>query len=409
MQKSGYIKTLTTSIERDLTAELSPDTIARRNFLSVSQLYRDFYAYTGHSIKEYIRKRRISNACEKLRCSDTPLAIIAEESGCRTQQAFCKLFKSIVGLTPMEYKQSDSYYYFYPFPADEISLAVKVGTETIPECTTQRFYDSCLLGIEDKAIAALGEINGRVFGRNGKQIGSRLCYEVMLGTDTPGSAATYATCTVNYKEQDINDGWNYLYNIWLPGSMFEQSDSGYFEEYLFRNGKNPHGGKPYKLKLYLPVKKRRAAQHFRILQEPEKAFVAARASGHNAEHKASKAVMDFLQAHYPLLIRNARHFYVSVSGGTYTCGVECGGEFSLPAESGLEILHLPTGQYAVLPDDCLGDIRVGADKITRWLQNNSIQHKDEPIFAVYEAPNGHYDTDSVRMMLYKKLKDDKNG
>ncbi len=179
MQKASYINTVIQYIENHLMSEIDPEIIAKRHFISLSQLYRDFYAYTEHSVKEYIRKRRISNACEKIKCSDTSLAVITDESGCQTQQAFHKKFKSIVGMAPIEYRQSDTYFYFYPFFVDEISIAVKVGNEEIPEYTITRFYDSCLIGIENKAIASLGEIKGRVFGRNGKQIGNQFCYEVM--------------------------------------------------------------------------------------------------------------------------------------------------------------------------------------------------------------------------------------
>jgi predicted transcriptional regulator YdeE len=161
-------------------------------------------------------------------------------------------------MTPVEYQQGDTYFYFHPFAVSEISLAVKVAHETIPECKTTRFFDSCLIGIEDKAIASLVEIKGRVFGRNGKQIGSQLCYEVMTEQRGTGKTGLYATCVVNYNEPEINDGWNYLYNIWLSASMFEESGDGYFEEYIFQNGK------PRKLKLYLPVKKRKTEQHITI-------------------------------------------------------------------------------------------------------------------------------------------------
>ncbi len=409
-------------IENHLKEELGPENIAERHFVSLSQLYRDFYSYTGHSIKEYIRKRRISNACEKIKCSDLPLAVIADESGCQTQQAFHKQFKSIVGMTPLEYRQSNTYFYFYPFSVDEISLAVKVGSEEIPECSTTRFYDSCLLGIEDKAIAALGKIKGRVFGRNGKQIGNQFCYEVMtenfelsserrntLHSCQEQQSYSFASCVVNYNEQDINDGWNYLYYVWLSASMFEQSEDGYFEEYLFQNGQ------PRKLKLYLPVKKRKAQRHIVISSIPEMAFVIARENGHSAERKASERVMAFLQECHPLLVRNARRFYVCTYDDICECGVECGAGFKLPAltdqrfDSGLEILHIPEDQYAVLSDDRLGDIRMGGAKMDLWLQNNSIAYENEPVFAVYETLDGKYDSENICMKLYKRLKNDKNG
>ncbi|HBN85699.1 MAG TPA: hypothetical protein DDZ89_17855 [Clostridiales bacterium] len=403
MEKTSYIHNVLLYIEEHLTEELNPDRIARRHFISLVQLYRDFYKYTGHSVKEYIRKRRISNACKKIKCSDIPLAIIANESGCQTQQAFNKMFKCIVGMTPLEYKQCDTYFYFYPYSIDEISIAVKVGNEFIPECQTIRFYDSCLIGIEDKAIAGLNDIKGRIFGRNGKQIGNQFCYEVITEKDGIGKTGTYATCVINYNEQDINDGWNYLYNVWLSSSMFEQSCDAYFEEYLF------FGGKVRKLKLFLPVKKRKTAQHISISRIPEMDFIIACEKGNHAERKASEKVMNFLKEQNPLLIKNARRFYVCTHDDVYVCGVECCGTLKLPDDSDLKILHVPGGNYAILPDDCLGDINVGRGKMDLWLQNNSIDHENAPVFAVYETLDGKYDTDNIRLKLYKQLKYDKNG
>lgn len=408
MQKNKYINTVINFIESNLSTEINPEIIAKKHFISLSQLYRDFYAYTGHSIKEYIRKRRISNACEKIKCSTLSLSIIADESCSKTQPAFHKQFKSIVGMTPLEYRQADTYFYFYPFYANEISIAVKVGYEDIPECTTIRFYDTCFVGIEDKAIASLGNINYRVFGRNGMQLGNRFCYEVMTEKDAINGgvlnfSGTYATCVVDYNEQDISNGWNYLYNTWLSTSMFERSDEGYFEEYIFKNGK------PHKLKLYLPVKKRKTTQHITISEISEMAFVIAREKGNNAEYKASQKVMDLLQEHYPLLVRNATHFYMCVQEDFYECGIECGCAFRLSNGVNLEVLHIPAGMYAVLTQDCYGDIRLSGEKMDLWLANNSIAHENKPVFAVYETRNGKYDTDSIQMKLFKRLKDDKNG
>jgi AraC family transcriptional regulator len=397
VDRTHYLKAVLPYIEAHITEELTPEGIAGQHFISLSQLYRDFYAYTGHSIKEYIRKRRISNACVKIKCSDSPLAVIADESGCQTQQAFHKLFKSIVGMTPLEYRQSDTYFCFYPFTAGDISLAVKVGTEPLPDCIITRFYDSCLVGIEDKALAAQGDTQGRVFGRNGKQAGHQFCYEVMTERAGTAKSAFCATTTVEYNEREINDGWNYLYNSWLAGSMFEDSGEGCFEEYLFQNGK------PRRLKLYLPVKKRRTARHIAIERVSETFFLIARERGHNAERKASEKVMSFLQERYPLLLQSVQRFYGCVHDDFCECGVECGGGFKLPPGSGLELLNVPTGRYAVLPDDCLGDIRTGGVQLELFLQNNSIAYESTPVFAVYEALNGKYDNDSIRMKLYKRL------
>lgn len=274
-------------------------------------------------------------------------------------------------MTPVEYKQSDSYFYFYPFSINDISVVVNVGSQTIPACTTRRFYDSRLIGIEDKAIRSLGGITGRAFGRNGKQIGSRFCYEVMIETDGIGKKGTYAACTVDYNEKDINNGWNYLYSTWLSASMFEQSGDGYFEEYVFKNET------PSKLKLYLPVKKRKSAHHITIMKIPKMTFLVSKEKGINAERKASENVILFLNSKYPFIINNAKRFYVCTYNDICGCGVEIGGDIKLPENSGLSVLHIPDGTYAVLPDDCLGDIGIGREKISLWLMNNSIAHENE--------------------------------
>ena len=179
--------------------------------------------------------------------------------------------------------------------------------------------------------------------------------------------------------------------------------AGMENRYIFQNSK------PLKLKLYLPVKKRKAERHIAITDLPEAVFVIARERGYNAERKASEKVMNFLRERHPLLIQNARRFYVCAYNDVCECGLECGGGFTLPNGGGLEIMRSHGGRFAVLPDDRLGDMRVGAAKMDLWLRNNGVTYENEPTFAVYETINGKYDNENIRMNLYKRLKNDKNG
>jgi len=124
-EKLRYIDAVLRYIEKHLPDELNPENIAERHYISLSQLYRDFYACTGHSIKEYVRKRRISNACEKIKCSNMPLAVIANGSGYETQQAFHKQFKSTVGMTPFEYNRLIPIFIFTPLQSTTSALPSK--------------------------------------------------------------------------------------------------------------------------------------------------------------------------------------------------------------------------------------------------------------------------------------------
>ena len=100
---------------------------------------------------------------------------------------------------------------------------------------------------------------------------------------------------------------------------------------------------------------------------------------------------------------------VQIEFSNCVCGVECGDNLKLPDDNNLEIFHISSGNYSVLPDDCFGDISIGRSKMELWLQNNSIAHENTPVFAVYETLDGKFDNDNIRLKLYKKLKNDKNG
>jgi len=400
--KYGYIAKVIEYIEENLASGLNPENLALRHFASVSSLYRDFCACTGHSVKEYVRRRRISNACALVKSSGLSLAVIADGCGCRTQQSFNKQFKSVVGMTPSEYRQNDMYFYFPPFAEGNQGFSVKVSAEVLPECETVRFYDSRLTGIEDRAVASLGPAVGRVFGRNGEQAGNRFCYELMMEISPGWEARTYASCVVRYNEKSIGGGWNYLYNTWLPESMFEKTEEAYFEEFLLKSGK------PDRLRLYLPVRKRKTARHISVSDIPEMFFIVAKERGADAERRASERVTAFLRERYPLLLRNARRFYVRAYDDTCECGIECGDGFRLPAGD-IEVLPVPPGIYAVLPCECPGDPGTGGAKLEKWLKNNSVPHGAEPVFALYETPAGTSGGANIVMKLYKRLEIDRNG
>jgi hypothetical protein len=59
--------------------------------------------------------------------------------------------------------------------------------------------------------------------------------------------------------------------------MFEYTGKPYFEEYILRNGK------PTKLKLYLPIKKRNTETKINVIKNPGLRFITAKAEGFDAE------------------------------------------------------------------------------------------------------------------------------
>jgi len=210
------------------------DTGLLRNvgYVSCARLYRDFYSITGHTVKEYVRKRRLSNALALIKTSDMGLTDIAFQCGYSSHQALCRAIRQTLGITPSEYKKNDIYYFFPPWSGEPLQSVVVSG-ETIPRAQRVLFYHSNLTNIENTAVGtflqAFPDYNGRIFGRNGEQVGNKLCYELYM-TDTGRDynklntygfiithetscfTATFATSTVRINERNINAAWDYLYS-----------------------------------------------------------------------------------------------------------------------------------------------------------------------------------------------------
>lgn len=99
-------------IEAHLGEHIESERIAAAAYMSLPHLYRIFYAATGHTVMDYIRKRRISQAADALRHSRDPVLDIALQSGFESYRTFASSFKRSTGVTPGMYRRADSYFSF---------------------------------------------------------------------------------------------------------------------------------------------------------------------------------------------------------------------------------------------------------------------------------------------------------
>lgn len=161
-------------IEGDLGKNFDLEKIAEEASMSLPHFYRIFYSLTGHPIKEYIRKRRISEASVLLKNSDRSILDIAIEVGFESHASFSKTFKKIVGMPPGLYKRTDLHYCF-----DRINLFEKVTyledkelSERYPDVKVIRLEPMQVLvyrhvgdfseGLERKALQMTLEIIGQI-------------------------------------------------------------------------------------------------------------------------------------------------------------------------------------------------------------------------------------------------------
>jgi AraC-like DNA-binding protein len=399
VSKEYYIKTLIEYIENNLADNLDVENLSLASYVSYVQLYRDFYSAVGHSVKEYIRKRRLSNALALIKTSEFSLADIACQCGFSSQQALCRSVKEKLDMTPLEYKASGNHYFFPPFDGRPPQTVI-VSSEIIPKAFCVKYNSKTLKNIENKAVGALFEqmpdYSGRIFGQNGKQNGTDFCYELYLtekrdieklrNFEMAGEIARFSTLsaktTVPNTEEKINAAWDYLYYTWLPASMFEHNNEPYYEEYIIKNKK------PVKLKLYLPVQKREGEFKISLINDLNMRFIISKIFGYNAEQKSSKAIINYLSEYYPYVLKTSKEFFIQKDSGFFAYGIRVNKNFRFQRKNNINEYITENDTYISLESEVMGDYNRYADMLLSFAHNNGIKIEKNDIFMVYDAING---------------------
>lgn len=92
-------------IEEHLHDNLSLDEIAKQANFSRWHFQIVFNSAVGETVKDYIRKRRLSESLEDLK-TDKRIIDIALRAGFESQEAYTRAFKNFFGLTPGDYRKS---------------------------------------------------------------------------------------------------------------------------------------------------------------------------------------------------------------------------------------------------------------------------------------------------------------
>lgn len=396
-----YTEALIEYVEAHLAEDINAETLAKAGFVSRAKLYRDFYNIVGHSIKEYIRKRRLSNALALVKKSELSLADIAYLWGYSSQQQFSRLVQRKLNMTPMEYKKSDRYYYFPRYLGDNI-FDVSVEHITIPKLQCFYFYSSRLAGLERRAIKALfdalPDYSDKIFGHNGKQRNHKFCYELYLsveadqakclekvfeaGKQIDARTGFFAMTTVKNQDDVINAAWEYIDKTWLTHSMYQYGDEGYFEEYIV------HMGKPHKLRLYLSVMPKKEYPRIRLVHLEQQTVMTANAKGVNAERKAANAVLEYFGRYYPGDLKYINKFYVRQFSDSFVYGIFTEEMEEYPEERALIRKVIPQGIYLILEGESVGDYYIFKRLLESFATENSLKINEEEIFGIYYTDYG---------------------
>lgn len=92
-------------IEENLKNSIEIEKVAQESFMSISSFYRMFYALVGHTVKDYIRKRRLSCAANELLNTKKRIIDIALDYQYESQEAFTRAFSNYFEITPGRYRK----------------------------------------------------------------------------------------------------------------------------------------------------------------------------------------------------------------------------------------------------------------------------------------------------------------
>lgn len=107
-QERSVIADMIDYIERHLQEDLSLQQLAARFFLSREYVSRRFRQETGVTLSEYVERHRMEHATKLLANRTYKVADIAEMVGYTDEKYFSKVFKKHTGLSPQQYRKSDS-------------------------------------------------------------------------------------------------------------------------------------------------------------------------------------------------------------------------------------------------------------------------------------------------------------
>lgn len=107
---SIYVKRAIQYIESHLSQPISVDTLCQLSNISRKHFVQLFSKETGKTVKQYIMHVRCERAAELLENSQLLVQEISNFVGYEDNNYFSKIFKSVMGLSPQEYRKMKSFY-----------------------------------------------------------------------------------------------------------------------------------------------------------------------------------------------------------------------------------------------------------------------------------------------------------
>lgn len=282
-------------IEGNLREDLSTEAIAKEACFSMWHFQKVFSSIVGDSVKEYVRKRRLTSALIELGTADRRILDIAVDYQFDSQESFTRAFKAHFGFTPGECRKEGiksvlsrdkpritiAYLEHLHggmtmqprFVVTQEKKVVGLGINFVSVLSPEKNNHIVIPQLWDKYIARSSEIKSR---KSAVDLGLCECISdpaqknhpdecfYVAGTEVSDfnsapegmvkkvvSGGRYAVFTHKGKLDNLEHTMSYIFGSWLPKSGEELRDAPDLEIY---DERFKFGSEISEMDLYIPIK-----------------------------------------------------------------------------------------------------------------------------------------------------------
>ncbi|HEX2581785.1 MAG TPA: AraC family transcriptional regulator [Dongiaceae bacterium] len=259
-----------------LEEELDLNRLADIASLSPTHWHRIYQAMRGETIAATIKRLRLDRAATYLVQTSLSVEEIAKKSGYGDLSSFTRIFKSVYGLPPAQYRRQGSHTAFHTDIKERGKIMYNIAIKKLPSMQTitishigpymeinrayERLFgwlaarnaipdDLRMIAIfyDDVALVPAEQLRSRAGIVTAKNIPIEAPLE-----KTEIAGGDYAILRHKGPYADMKAAYEWLYGQWLPQSGREPADQPGLEEYL----NNPQDTKPTELlsDIYLPLR-----------------------------------------------------------------------------------------------------------------------------------------------------------
>ena len=266
------IKKALNYIENNLQEDIDLSAIAKEAGYSLYHFHRIFKGIVGDSMKDYVRKRRFTEAAKELVYTNKSIVEIGIKYGYESREGFSRAFEKVYGRNPSEVRRDNLLYFIRePINVDYMMFQLKLTTEGLTPLY-RNLSERYVVGRKWKVKADGSNLQDIPLlwqkwnnEKESEKIINRKCADEIMGICifSQGDAFDYMigheVNTMEYVPEDmviyrlepslyavfrvigpitesVQKTWDYIYSVWLSESKYKHRNIDDIEYYYYTEG-----------------------------------------------------------------------------------------------------------------------------------------------------------------------------